>query len=61
MEVKAQHCFTGRSELKEKLLYKGCLLYVLHQCICSGYSMSLQLHSLIACVHLLSVAVSLLE
>lgn len=37
---------------------KGCLLYVLHQCICFGYSLSLQLHSLNVCVHLLSVAVT---
>lgn len=40
MEMKAQHCFTGRSELKD-CFYKGCLLYVLHQCIgfrCRVYS-----------------------
>lgn len=47
----------GGLNWKKNCFYKGCLLYVLYQCICFGYSMGLQLHSLIACVHLLSVAV----
>lgn len=48
----------GGLNWKKNCFYKGCLLYVLHQCICFGYSMSLQFHSLNACVHLLPVSVT---
>lgn len=48
----------GGLNWKKNCFYKGCLLYVLHQCICFGYSMSLQFHSLNACMHLLPVSVT---
>lgn len=44
---------------KKNCFYKGCLLYMLHQCISFGHTRSLQLHSLNACDHFLNKVTSM--